>query len=86
MRGKPPRPQRTGPLPVCVQNHLERRVGGRGLNLHELAVMTDTLGNLVLGEAMNRLEHTYRSLERTKKDLLSVDESMTLLTHTWQFI
>merc|ERR1740121_2093521 len=66
-------------LPSLVQTLFERRVGGRGLDLHELAVMAATLENLIHGEAMDRLEHTYRSLDRSKKDPLSLEESYEVI-------
>lgn len=62
-------------LPEYVQTLFEDRVGDRGFDLHELAVLAATLENLVHRETMQRLESTYMALERSPEDPLSVEES-----------
>merc|ERR1719436_1218045 len=66
-------------LPDHVQSLFEQRIGGRGFDLHELAVMAATLENLVHKEAMGRLDYTYRLLERSREDPVTTAESHEVL-------
>ncbi|CAK0879378.1 unnamed protein product [Prorocentrum cordatum] len=66
-------------LPAYVLSLFERRVGHRGFDLHELAVLAATFENLVHAEALGRLEHTYRALSRSTKDPLSQEEAMEVI-------
>merc|ERR1719382_2321611 len=66
-------------LPAYVLSLFERRIGHRGFDLHELAVMGATFENLVHAEALGRLEHTYRALLRSTKDPLSRDEALEVI-------
>eukprot|EP00421_Protoceratium_reticulatum_P051233 CAMPEP_0168437940 /NCGR_PEP_ID=MMETSP0228-20121227/41703_1 /TAXON_ID=133427 /ORGANISM="Protoceratium reticulatum, Strain CCCM 535 (=CCMP 1889)" /LENGTH=579 /DNA_ID=CAMNT_0008452189 /DNA_START=15 /DNA_END=1754 /DNA_ORIENTATION=- len=51
-------------VPDSVKDLFEERLGGLGLSLHELAVLAATLENLIHGEAVGRLQATYRLLEQ----------------------
>merc|ERR1719356_2450630 len=66
-------------LPAYVLSLFERRIGHRGFDLHELAVMAATFENLVHAEALGRLEHTYRALLRSTKDPLSREEALEVI-------
>jgi hypothetical protein len=66
-------------MPAYVQSLFEKRVGGHGFDLHELAVMGATLENLVHKEAMDRLEHTYKALDFSLQDPVSVEESHDII-------
>jgi hypothetical protein len=68
-------------MPEYVQSLFEKRLGGQGFGLHELAVLAATLENMVRRETMQRLEHTYRILERPTTDVLSLEESHDLVDH-----
>merc|ERR1740129_1190832 len=52
-------------VPGSVKDLFEERVGGRGLDLHELGVLASTLENLIHGEAVGRLRTAYELGERT---------------------
>jgi len=47
-------------LPESVRDLFEERVGSRGLDLHELAVLASTLENLIHGESVSRLHVAYK--------------------------
>jgi len=49
-------------VPAYVQGLLEERVGGRGLGIHEVAVLAATLEHLIHDEAVDRLKGAYASL------------------------
>lgn len=49
-------------VPAYVQGLLEERVGGRGLGMHEVAVLAATLEHLIHDEALDRLKSAYASL------------------------
>merc|ERR1719221_1543838 len=66
-------------LPAYVLSLFERRIGHRGFNLHELAVMAATFENLVHAEALGRLEHTYRALLRSTRDPVSQEEALEVI-------
>jgi len=66
-------------LPAYVLSLFEKRIGHRGFDLHELAVMGATFENLVHAEALGRLEHTYRALLRSTKDPLSREEALEVI-------
>lgn len=55
-----------------VQGAFERRLGAKGLNLHELAVLAATYENLIHTESMHRLNHTMRLLFQTQRHEFSV--------------
>merc|ERR1719330_466622 len=50
-------------LPGSVKDLFEERVGRRGLDLHELAVLASTLENLIHGEALGRLNMAYELMK-----------------------
>merc|ERR1712151_622899 len=62
-------------LPEYVQSLFEERMGERGFELHDLAVLAATLENLVHRETLQRLELTYKALERPTEDPLSIEEA-----------
>ncbi|CAK0831538.1 unnamed protein product [Prorocentrum cordatum] len=66
-------------LPAYVLSLFEKRVGHRGFDLHELAVMAATFENLVHAEALGRLEHTYRALRRSTRDPLGREEALEVI-------
>jgi hypothetical protein len=47
-------------VPAYVQNLFEERLGGRGLGLHELAVLAATIEHLVHNEAIKRLGDAFK--------------------------
>eukprot|EP00929_Paragymnodinium_shiwhaense_P011812 TRINITY_DN1180_c0_g1_i1.p1 TRINITY_DN1180_c0_g1~~TRINITY_DN1180_c0_g1_i1.p1 ORF type:complete len:658 (+),score=191.60 TRINITY_DN1180_c0_g1_i1:91-2064(+) len=53
-------------VPSYLQEVLEKRVGSRGFDLSELAVLAATLEDLVHGEAVQRLEGVYEVLGYAK--------------------
>lgn len=58
-----------------VQELFERRIGGKGCTLHEVAVLAATLEHLVHKEAMGRLGTVYQSLALTSEDVVSEEEA-----------
>merc|ERR1719330_1535202 len=63
-------------LPGSVKDLFEERVGRRGLDLHELAVLASTLENLIHGEAVGRLRTAYDLVERSPQGApLTQDEA-----------
>jgi len=63
-------------LPGSVRDLFEERMGGRGLDLHELAVLASTLENLIHGEAVGRLQVAYRLSNRTAAPAALVQEEV----------
>mmetsp|Transcript_27657 Transcript_27657/g.44475 ORF Transcript_27657/g.44475 Transcript_27657/m.44475 type:complete len:551 (-) Transcript_27657:68-1720(-) len=47
-------------VPTYIQNIFEKRLGDKGLDLHELAVMASTLEHLIHKEAVTRLGQVYK--------------------------
>jgi hypothetical protein len=62
-------------LPDRVQEIFERRLGDHGLDLSEVAVLAAVIENMVQEEAVERLRHTYRLLNRSVHDPLDLEES-----------
>jgi len=50
----------TNHLPLYVQGLFEKRLAGRGLNVHDMAVFAATLENLVHNETAHRLQDAYK--------------------------
>jgi hypothetical protein len=65
-------------VPAYVQNIFEKRLGNKGLDLHELAVMASTLEHLINKEAVTRLGQVYKVFKTfpTKKVSVSVANEM----------
>merc|ERR1719330_631858 len=62
-------------VPENVKDLFEERVGKRGLDLHELAVLASTLENLIHGEAVGRLSMAYTLDGQSQEKPLTQDEA-----------
>lgn len=49
-------------VPMLVQGFFEKRLGGRGFGLHEMAVLVSIIENSINDEAMDKLRQTYNIL------------------------
>merc|ERR1719461_1631678 len=65
-------------LPGNVKDLFEERVGKRGLDLHELAVLASTLENLIHGEAVGRLSMAYTLDGQSQENPLTQDEASSV--------
>lgn len=65
-------------VPSYIQTIFEKRLGDKGLGLHELAVMASTLEHLIHKEAVTKLGHVYKVFKTfpTKKVSESVANEM----------
>merc|ERR550532_1197605 len=59
-------------VPEYVQGLFEERLGGRGLGIHELAVLAATLEHLIHDEAIERLKLAYKVAGRELEKSLSL--------------
>jgi hypothetical protein len=61
-------------VPTYIQNIFEKRLGDKGLGLHELAVMASTLEHLINKEAVTKLGQVYKIFKTfpTKKVTVAV--------------
>merc|ERR1719282_2258033 len=57
-------------IPAYVQNLFEDRLSGRGLGLHEIAILAATLEHLIHNEAVKRLESSYQAHDWPSEVLL----------------
>jgi hypothetical protein len=74
-------------LPAYIQTLFEKRMGGSGFDLHDVAVMAATLENLVHKESMDRLAGIYWVVERSAHDPVTKEESYDLIdTYMASFI
>merc|ERR1740129_1219449 len=65
-------------VPGSVRDLFEERMGGRGLDLHELAVLASTLENLIHGEAVGRLSMAYTLEGKAQEKPLTQDEASSV--------
>jgi hypothetical protein len=65
-------------VPTYIQNIFEKRLGDKGLGLHELAVMASTLEHLINKEAVTKLGQVYKVFKTfpTKKVSEAVSNEM----------
>jgi|Transcript_96320 hypothetical protein len=65
-------------VPTYIQNIFEKRLGDKGLGLHDLAVMASTLEHLIHKEAVTRLGQVYKVFKTfpTKKVSVRVANEM----------
>jgi len=66
-------------VPELLTRLFEQRVGAKGFEIREVAVMAAILENLVHHEALRRLSETYRVLERSAQDPVSTDEARDVI-------
>jgi hypothetical protein len=65
-----------GRVPEHVQELFEKRLGGHGFSLHEMAVLAATLEHLVHNESIERLRDTYSALQMSL-DVAASQEAVT---------
>merc|ERR1719258_647560 len=66
-------------VPSYIQSMFEKRLGGRGLGLHELAVFGATIEHLVHNEAIGRLGAALNVHKRLPTSLMTSTEADTVL-------
>merc|ERR1719352_463925 len=66
-------------VPEHVQSLFEKRLGGHGLGLKEIAILASTLEHLVHVEALDRLRVSYLALNFSQEDVLSEEEAINVL-------
>mmetsp|Transcript_30183 Transcript_30183/g.54876 ORF Transcript_30183/g.54876 Transcript_30183/m.54876 type:complete len:587 (-) Transcript_30183:60-1820(-) len=62
-------------VPMLVQGFFEKRLGGRGFGLHEMAVLVSIIENSINDEAMEKLKQTYQILGLQLNKTLSTQEA-----------
>lgn len=62
-------------VPMIVQGFFEKRLGGRGFGLHEMAVLVSIIENSIQDEAMGKLRQTYKILDFKLNQTLSTKEA-----------
>jgi hypothetical protein len=72
-------------VPAFVQSLFEERLQGRGLDLHELAVLVSTLEHLIQDEAVERLMVAYQAHGFSLEDRLD-DELLQEVLETYMMI
>jgi len=66
-------------VPQYLQGVLEERLGGRGINLHEIAALAAALEDLVHAEAADRIDHVYGLLQLSKLGRISGQDAGRLV-------
>merc|ERR1719322_2046750 len=73
-------------VPSSVRDLFEERVGRRGLDLHELAVLASTLENLIHGEAVGRLRTAYELEQQSPQGGPLTQDEVAEVTDTYMAI
>merc|ERR1719181_1812056 len=77
----------TDQVPAYVQDLFEQRLAGKGLGLHELAILAATIEHLVHKEALSKLGEAFQLHKRLPTDLLNVEDANEILeTYMMQYI
>merc|ERR1719456_714826 len=78
---------RTWIAPASPRMNLEKRLAGKGLGLHELAVLAATIEHLVHKEALSKLGEAFQLHKRLPTDLLNVEDANEILeTYMMQYV
>merc|ERR1719440_354468 len=74
-------------VPAYVQDLFEQRLAGKGLGLHELAVLAATVEHLVHREALSKLGEAFTLHKRLPTEVLNVEDANEILeTYMMQYI
>merc|ERR1719440_155803 len=74
-------------VPAYVQDLFEQRLAGKGLGLHELAVLAATVEHLVHREALSKLGEAFMLHKRLPTEVLNVEDANEILeTYMMQYI
>jgi len=66
-------------VPEYVQSTFEKRIGGKGMSVHEIAVLAATFEHLVHREAIDRLRLAYRAHKFSPEDVTITSETVEIL-------
>jgi len=66
-------------VPEYVQSTFEKRIGGKGMGVHEIAVLAATLEHLVHKEAVDRLQLAYKVHQFSPEDITVTSEALEVL-------
>jgi hypothetical protein len=69
----------TDQVPAYVQDLFEQRLAGKGLGLHELAVLAATVEHLVHSEALSKLGEAYTAHNKMPTSVLDLEDANDIL-------